>query len=143
MLVKLETDQVLRYWEPLKGLIIAAQPVGAVWDRAAEVKLVEAVAMGVLQVWIEQGPKGTIDAVVSTMFTEDMASGTLGMLIYSLTIISKVEGERWVAGFSTLSKYAKSRGCRRVTAFSHNPKVIELVKKMGGDTSLTLCAVEV
>lgn len=143
MLVRLETDQVLKYWEPLKGLIIAAQPVGAIWDRAAEVKLLEAAATGVLQVWTEVSPSGSIDAVLSTMFTEDMASGTMGMLIYSLTVLSKVPGDRWVSGFDALCKYAKSRGCKRVTAFSNNPKIVGIVQKLGGDTSLTLCAVEV
>jgi len=143
MLVKLEVDQALRYWEPLRGLIMIAQPVHAGTDRESEVKLLEAVSLGALDIWAEMNEKGGIDAVVSTAFTSDVGTGNLSLLIYSLTAVGKLTAPQWTAGLETLRKYAASRGCKKIVAFSAHSGVIGLVQKLGGDTSLTLCTLEV
>ena len=144
MLVKLEVDQALRYWTHLKQFVMMSQMTGAKWTPEAESRLVEAAATGALQIWVEVNKDtGHFDAVLSTAFVSDIASGSMGLLIYSLMTINKVDGSRWIEGVETLRKYARSRGCGRITAFSSNPKIIGLINKIGGDTSMTLCTLEV
>jgi len=143
MLVKLEVDQALKRWDVIKPAIILAQPVGTVWDAAAEARLVEAVSMGALIVWAEQDAQGIVQGIVTTLITEDIASGTKGLLVYSTTAFNKLSGETWREGIETVCRYAQAKGCKKLMAYTSNPTMLHIAEKFGMNTDLRLVILEV
>ena len=150
MLLRLSADQISRYWEDIKTAIIAAVPPLARAEQQHISQLLENLLMDRLQAWLlvtkeGEGEKAVFDikALGITTVWKDIGTGARSLLIYALYGYSYVEPAVWQAGFEGLKKFAASEGCHQIVAFTKVPRVLEIVKSLGGDSDTKLITLEV
>jgi hypothetical protein len=91
-----------------------------------------AMLSGQLDVWAAYDRENNkFEAVVVTELLEDIPSGTRSLLIYSLYGYSRITEERWKEGSIALAKYAVSKGCSRILAYTDNEHLINIAKNYG------------
>lgn len=137
MLTKLLPEQVTRYWDILKPAIEESLP--PVVDEAPDKmnRILAALIGGSLHCWVSsqiKNEKRILEGVVVTKMLFDDVSDTKSLLIYCLYGYNIISSNGWKSGFATLAKWAKSRGCSRIVAYSDVPRILDIVGKLGGDT---------
>ena len=78
-----------------------------------------------------------------TSFEVDRFIKKRSLLVYYVFAYRDAGKDAWVEGLRTLSKYAKSRKCTRVVAYSNVPEIVSICKKLGGDTSVTFISFDI
>jgi hypothetical protein len=144
MLLKLLPEQVAKNWETFKDAIEASLPpvVGQASDRMNNI--LKSALIGKVECWVSfQNEDGLrkIDALILTTFTGDDISGTKNLLIYTFYGYGELSQKSWEEGCVAIFKYAKSRGCCRVIAYSDKDSIISGIKRMGGNTDYTFISV--
>lgn len=137
MLTKLLPDQISHYWDILKPAIEASLPpvVGETPDKMNRV--LAALIDGSLHCWISSRIKNEeriLEGMVVTKLLYDDVSDTRNLLIYCLYGLGVASDGAWRSGFITLAKWAKSRGCSRIVAYSDVPGILDIVNRLGGET---------
>lgn len=139
MLVKLIPEQVSRAWPDIKFAIEQSLPpvVGMQSDRMSNI--LRGILTEDVVVWslVNTKDDNKIAAIGLTTFTFDGASGTKSMLIYCIYGYGVPVPGLWKDGFKTLEKYAKSKGCHRITAYSSEKSIIKYAKALGAEAKYT------
>jgi hypothetical protein len=143
MLVQLPPDQISKHWEIIRYSIEQAFPPStAAIDMTA---ILTHALGGNLHVWAGlDNESGTIIAIMTTTIVSDIGSHAPDLLLYSMYGIGdSIKRDNWLDGFETLKKFATSKGCKRLTAFTASDAIKKLVKWFGGDVSNTYIAIAV
>jgi len=150
VLLKLSSDQITRYWRDIKSALEHSAPPLVAVDEAALNRILEQLLLDKMQAWVLYEQQGTVDeprpviyALALTLMWFEPGSGTKNLLIYSLYGYAHVKDELWQSGLARLQAYAHSQGCFSIVAFTEIPRVIEIVKKLGGNTQTTFIQLEV
>jgi len=139
MITKLLPEDVSKYWDIISyGLERSLPPVANGVERMNNI--LASLLAGSMECWL--GSEGDqIAGMMVTAVAEDVCSGTRDLMIYALYGYDKLPGELWVEGYSLVSRYAKSKNCGRITAYTNVPSLVEVAKKFGGDTQYTYITV--
>jgi hypothetical protein len=139
MITKLLPGDISEYWDIISyGLDRSLPPVANGTERMNNI--LASLLAGSMDCWI--GSEG--DKIVGMMITavsEDVCSGTRDLIIYALYGYNRLPGELWVKGYSLLSRYAKSKNCGRITAYTNVSSLIEISKRFGASTEYTYITV--
>jgi len=73
----------------------------------------------------------------------DDASDTRNLLIYCLYGYEEVNKESWLDGIKALTKYAKSKKCNQIIAYTEYDYIINIVKSLGAETKFTFLSFDV
>ena len=146
MLVRLLPDQISKFWDIIKYAVEQSLPpiVGEHPDKMQNILM--AALDGSIDVWASysKGEEGNkFEGVVLTELLFDRPSRTKNLLLYCLYGYEGVDSKSWMTGIHTLAKYALSRGCNQVVAYTDIPYMINLTKKLGGEAKYTYCAFNV
>jgi len=140
MLVQLLPDQISKFWGILKYSLYEAPPLTAnlSYDDWANRILRQALS-GQIEVWASytKDDELVFEGIMLTTFLYDPLIDVRDLLIYYIYGYGDISQESKRAALRTIAKYAKSRDCRRITAYTNEPAVVSLVKRMGGDASIT------
>lgn len=142
MLTKLLPDQISKFWPIIKYAIEESLPpvVGEHPDKMN--RILSACLSGKLEVWASyKRAESKFEAIVITQILYDDASSIYNLLIYCLYGYSTVSSESWTEGYIALTKYAKSKKCQSIVAYTANPFIVEMAKKYGGDTDYTFISI--
>ena len=140
MLVKLTADQIANMWDILKfGIENSLPPIAGEGPDKIN-KIFEALLSGGYDCWLgyekdEENCKLKLGHMVVTTINKDNASDTNNFLIYTMYGFRPMSDDEWLGGYMTLAKYAKAKGCNRMIAYSNEPRVLDIVDKIGGDRS--------
>ena len=141
MLVKLTADQIANMWDILKfGIENSLPPISGEGPDKIN-KIFEALLSGGYDCWVRLSARRrrkanlNLESMVVTTITTDHASDTNNFLIYTMYGFRPISDEEWLEGYMTLAKYAKAKGCNRMIAYSNEPRVLDIVDKIGGDRS--------
>lgn len=140
MLVRMLPEQISEYWEIVKFAIENSLPPIANETIDKMNRILENLMNESMQCWVsysEAEDKNVLDAVIVTTITNDYSSNIKSLLIYSLYGFSNISDKVWSEGYTTLSKWAKSIGCNRITAFTDVERIKEIVKSLGGEAKYT------
>lgn len=140
MLVKLLPEQVSKFWDQLGPSIEAALPPNVSADKESLNRILAAILSGRLDCWVNarEGEEGLIlNAVAVTTFNVEPFSLTRELVVYAVYALSGIGLKDWKEGYEVLRKYAMSKGCLRLTAYTSNPKLVELANKFNADTQQT------
>jgi len=140
MLTKLLPDQISAYWDIIRYAIEQSLPpvVGEGPDKMK--KILMALLSGKAECWVShtmEGENKRFEGVMVTRMQYDDISDTKNLLMYCAYGYEKITDESWAAGFATLAKYAKSKGCHRITTYTTIPYLIEMAKKFSADSTYT------
>ena len=145
MLTRLLPEQISTHWDIIKYAIEQSLPpiVGDHPDKLN--RLLSSALSGKLEVWASytRGKETKFEAVLVTKILYDDASDTRNLLLYCVYGYSDVPKESWINGFETILKYAKSKGCLQVVAYTTLPYMIELGNKLGGNSDYTFISFDV
>ena len=144
MLIQLLPEQASKYWMDIKWAIEESLPpvVGMQSDRMSNI--LKSILTEEVIVWlsVEKGANGNIiNGIVLTNFVTDVISGTKSLLIYCIYGYGNVHQQGVLDGIVALQKFAKSRKCNRILAYSDVPSIIKLVEGLGGETRYRLLSI--
>ena len=146
MLVKLLPDQVSEHWDEISLAIRQALPPFVANSDRSMVNILKAILGGDMHCWIlySSGDEGgSIYAILTTKIEIDEMSGTRCLLIYSFYANKPLVNHLMVTCIETLKKFASSRGCYKVTAFTNIPKMGRLWESLGGVAETIFLEMEV
>jgi len=140
MLTKLLPEQISKHWDIIRYAVEQSLPpiVGGSPDRMK--KILTSLLCGKAHCWasyIVNGDVRRFEGIVITRIFYDDVSDTRNLLIYCLYGYEGVDQLSWTTGLKALVKFARSKNCKRIIAYTDVPYIIELVNKLGGDTSYT------
>ncbi len=140
MLTRLTPEQVSNFWDVIKYAVEESLPpiTGEHPDRMNHI--LSALLSGKAQCWASYariGEVGKFEGIVLTRILVDDLSMTKNLLIYCLYGYEEVEEGSWLTGLKALIKFAKSRNCSRIIAYSEIPYIIKLASKLGAETNYT------
>ena len=137
MLTRLLPDQVSNLWSIIKYAVEESLPPIAGESPNKMNNILTALLCSKAQCWMsyvksKEGNK--FEGLVITEITHGDISDTKSLLIYCLYGFEKASRKSWTGGMKALVKFASSRGCSSITAYSEIPSIISLVERLGGET---------
>ena len=144
MMIRLIPEQVSKFWDIIKYALEDFPPASIEVRDANWINNILISAMdGSIQVWasydrLEEGIN--FKGIVITSIEVDKFVKQKNLLIYYVYMFNSMSVANWTEGLDVVRKYAKSRKCSRVLAYSNIPEIINISKKLGGDVSTTFIA---
>jgi hypothetical protein len=141
MLTKLLPEQISDYWDIVKHAISESLPPTAGEGPGKMNRILSALLASKAECWISSTIEGDVrkfEGVVITKLQYDDISNTRNLLMYCLYGYEDVSKESWTKGLKTLVKYASSKECYRILAYTDIPYMIEMANKLGGEAKYTL-----
>jgi len=139
MLTQLIPDQVSKFWDVIKYGIEESLPpiVSEHPDRMN--RILSSLLCYKIQCWVSYTRSDTtkFEGLVLTRVLYDDATDTRNLLIYCLYGYNETNAQTWTDGLLSLAKYAQSKRCNRIIAYSDVPYIVSLVEKLGGEAKYT------
>jgi len=134
-LTKLTPEQVMEYWPQIRECIEVSLPPLVRQNSKALLRIQESLLLRRLECWIASETRDLTKSlgVATTCFVTDEISLTKNLLVYTATTVASHSQEMWSKCYEVLAKYATSRGCKNIIAYSELPEVISLVERIGGN----------
>jgi hypothetical protein len=148
VLLQLTPDQITKFWDTIEEAINESVPIYA-QGIAVELRnrnIHEALLLGKMQAWAGFGlveDRPALVGLVVTTIEEDPCSRVTNLSIYSLYGVENIDRKIYEDGLATLRKFAQGSGCSRILAITDNPRVIQLIRMMGGETRYVLATLDI
>lgn len=138
MLTQLIPEQISKFWPIIKYAVEESLPP-TVGEHPERMNRVLAAALsGKLDVWVSyKREQNKFEAILVTQILYEHVTNTRSVLLYALYAYEKSEPDSWAEGWEAITKYAKSKNCSSIVAYSANPKVIEMAKVYKANTDYT------
>jgi hypothetical protein len=144
MLTRLLPEQISKFWNIISYAIEQSLPptVGEHPDKMN--RILSSALCGKIEIWASytRGESNKFEGIVVTKILHDDTSDTKNFLIYCLYGYSKVDKESWVDGIKKFAKYALSKKCSRIIAYTDLPHIVEITKSLGGEAKYTFLSFE-
>lgn len=136
MIIKFDYDKIAFHWATLKPAIEEALPPGVVRTPGLMNRVLAELLSGAMQCWLiyEGDPVRVLGVCTTKILNEDLL-GVKSLLIYSLYGWEPLE--TFEDDYRRLAEWAKVQGCRSIVAYTANPAVLSMVRRLGGNTDFT------
>ena len=135
MLTRLSREQITEYWKVIGPSVSKALPNPSI---PVMENVLKSLYSGKMQCWAYIGGDNKLIGLVTTTVLEDEVAMVKKLLIYSVSGIDKVDLSVWNKGLNTLIDFARSNDCGIIVAYTMNPKVANLVKRLKGSVEFYL-----
>lgn len=146
MLNRLLPDQISKFWDIIRYAVEQSLPP-AIRDGSGKMNRILAAALSdKVDVWASYSKNDDsvkFNGIVLTKILYDDISDTKNLLIYCLFGYGALDSSSWLSGLRTLTKYARSKDCSCITAYTVLPNIIEISKRLGADTNYTFISFDV
>jgi len=142
MLTQLLPDQISKFWPVIKYAVEEALPPTTKGEHPDKMsRILSGMLSGKLDVWAsyrhQPNDVTKFEGIVVTQILFDDASGIYNLLIYAVYAYEDTAPDTWTDGYEALVKYARSKKCVNIIAYSCVPRIVQLARKLGADTSFT------
>lgn len=139
-------DQIANFWNIIKYAVEKSLPpiTGDHPDKMN--RILSSLLCGKTECWASYDKDHNnveFEGIVLTKIIYDDASDTRNLLIYCLYGYEEVNKDSWFEGIKALTKYANSKKCTQIIAYSEIPYMIEMTKTLGGEAKYVLCTFDV
>ena len=138
MLTKLLPEQVSKFWDIIKYAIEESLPPIAGENPDRMNRILTAALSGSVICWAsytrEEGTS-KFEGILITKLLYDDVSDTRNLLIYCIYGYESVSDSSWLDGLKSILKYAASKRCNQIIAYTTSPYIVKLVNDLGGDSS--------
>lgn len=146
MLTKLLPDQISKFWDIISYAVENSLPptVGEHPDKMN--RILSSCLCGRIEVWASYNRQDDIikfEGIVLTRILFDDASYTKSLLIYCLYGYEEFNKESWFGGLKALLKYARSKNCSKISAYTNSKYLVKLVDSLGANTAYTYISFDV
>lgn len=148
MLVRLLPEQVSKHWDIIKfGIENSLPPIAGEHPDKMN-RVLSSLLSGKASCWMSyvkdaEAQKITFEGFVITKLLYDEVSDTNNLLIYCLYSFTNIENSTWINGLSKLAKYAESKGCTFIIAYTDVEHLINIANNLGADTRYTFISINV
>lgn len=147
VLVQLLPEQISEYWDMIGDSIEKSLPPMEYASPKMMLNLLSSLMLGDMQCWfIMSSPEITgenIVAISTTIVQGRGPSGIKNLEIYTLFARRELTKSLLSDAYNTLKKFAKSRDCYRIIAYSEIDRVISIVEGLGGESKYKFITLEV
>ena len=142
MLKLLTPDQVAIYWTDISSTIRASiAPLAEATDEMLNLVL-EAILREEMQVWAILEGEG-VKGIAITYINKDVGTQAKNLVVYSLCGYSLIEEKTWRESLDNLKEFARSNDCTGIVGYTKVPRIIEVVRMLGGKTDYAFVQLEV
>lgn len=140
MLAQFAGHEISEHWEWLKPQIEEMIPhVDGMRLDYSNVVLTKLLS-GEMQCWAsyiydDKQEQTDIGMVILTMMTTEMVTGVKDILIYGLNLTRGVGKREWNESVQGLARWAKASGCRNLTAYTKNKKLLAIGRMYKGEVN--------
>jgi len=142
MLQQIMPEQIPAFWGSLEEMIRKALPVVPGESDGKFNNILTKLLEGVMTCWVaydDRDGEKVSNGIGITIVVSDDVTETKSLLLYCMATL---EGgspslQSYQEGMVALRKYAKSKGCDRVTAYTNIDYLINVAKSIGGVASYT------
>jgi len=130
-------EQIPKFWRVLEDMIRKALPIIPGESKDKYNNILTRVLEGRMTCWVaysEREGKKKPNGIMITTITEDEVTDTKSLLIYCMATIEDGEPDvqDYQEGIDAWTKYAKSKGCIRVTAYTNIDYLVSMAEQIGG-----------
>ena len=146
MLARLLPEQISKFWDIIKYAVEKSLPPIAGEHPDKMNKILSAALSDAVDVWAlyaREGDETKLEGIGLTEILYDDISGTKNLLIYSLYGYSKISEETYQSSFISLLKYARSKGCLQIIAYTDSRQIVNVSKALDADTSYTFVSFDI
>ena len=133
-ILKLSSEQLMQHWPYVKECIILALPPYVTCNADNIIRIQEQLLIGSLECWACIQDTGEFLGIATTQVVVDDATMTKNLFFFSVTLTEEHENDIWQEGYVYFSRYAASKGCSHIIAYTNQQSVIMLAKMLGADT---------
>lgn len=147
MIIKLLPDQISKGWDYIRlGVMQTASPIMDVRPEAMQ-NIFRSLLLGTMQCWAvvkktTDNPNDVYGFIITSV-VNDQVSASKTLNIYAVYAFKTVDSMLMKDAISSLNEFAKSNGCKRLTAYTNIEKVVELSKSVGFSVTAQLLTKEV
>lgn len=146
MLTKLLPEQISKFWDIISYAVENSLPptVGEHPDKMN--RILSSCLSGRIEVWASYNRHEDVikfEGIVLTRILVDDASYTRSLLIYCLYGYEEVNKESWSRGLKALLKYARSKECSKISAYTNSKYLVKLAENLGASSSYTYISFDV
>jgi hypothetical protein len=134
-LVRMQPQDAMQFWDEVKECIASALPPHLLETPETLLQVQEQVLVGQLECWLavrEQQLYGVLTTRVVSEF------GQRSLLVFSVATLEHPPASLWPESIEVLKKYAASKQCSRVLAYSNHERLVQVAEYLGADTSWRL-----
>lgn len=145
-LIRLSGDQAATYWPVLSKGFLRSLPPGVEPSEHLVNNMLTGILRRQYDCWVLQVERqGETKQAASaiTCVRVDPVSGSRSLLIYSLAARIPVRPEEWKEAFRLLRHVARSARCHRITGYTANQSVMQIVDSVGGNTDMRVIEIGV
>ena len=147
MLVQLLPEQVSEYWDMIGDSIEKSMPPMDFHSPPRMLNILTMLMLGDMQCWfIMSAPEITGENIVAIATTVVQGGGPTGIKtleVYTLFARRELTKSMLSDAYNTLKKFAKSRDCYRIIAYSEIDRIISIVEELGGEAKYKFITLEV
>lgn len=146
MLTRLLPEQISKFWDIISYAVEQSLPptVGEHPDKMN--RILSSCLSGRIEVWASYNRHEDVikfEGIVLTRILVDDASYTRSLLIYCLYGYEEVNKESWSRGLKALLKYARSKECSKISAYTNSKYLVKLAENLGASSSYTYISFDV
>ncbi len=131
--LRLLPEQIMAHWEGIKNCVWNALPPITYDSDETILRVQERLLTGRMQCWIaaEDLNSVIIYAIATTQIIVDDISGEKNLLIFSLATLVDHPASLWEEAYEVLKRFAASRGCLKIVAYTCVPQVVLIAERLG------------
>ncbi len=135
-LLKLSPEQLMEHWPYVKECIILALPPYVTCDVDNILRIQEQLLIGSLECWAcVNDASGEFLGIATTQVVVDEVTMTKNLFLFSVTLTEESEDYIWQEGYLHFSRYAVSKGCNAIIAYTDRQSIVMLANRLGADTT--------
>ena len=140
MIILLHPDKIIQFTPLIKEALRHLVPKDS-QEEVGDMLLVDLVS-GKIQAWLQfeedNGERKVLGIVLTTQI-QDPCLPIKDLLICGAYSQFHTSNGIWKESAETLKRYARSRGCKRITAYTNVPRLIDLFKEIFGGERVMYC----
>lgn len=143
-LLRATPDQIATHWAFVRDALLCNMPFGVEPTEEVMANIQQALLAGRAVCWVlTETEKREIHGVCTTVITHDSIANTRNLLLYSVWAAQPIPTRIWRYCYQVMRKYAAANGCDNLVARTNSPRVLRLVKMLGGDVEQRMIQLEV
>lgn len=135
-LLLLNSNGVERHWEEIKRVAEMSTPPDEEFTDEGALILLDNLQQEKAQAWVLT-EDGRIKGMALTQVRVEVAFGTANLIVLGVLSQEGIGMPLWKKGLVTLRRFAHSKGCSYITGFTLSPGIVEVAKRLGGDTDFS------
>ena len=143
MFTKYPQTEIKKYWDVFKKHLEENLPPTSIGLKINLDEVFAKLMTDEMQMWIFINDKEEVLGFIVTAFSQELGFNFKNLVIYAAIATMPIDDNMWKTALSQVRDFAKKYECKRILAYTCNPRVLKIIKMLGGNTDFHLTTLEV